>query len=141
MPGVFLALRRSFGSLASGRVWFYLLGPVLVAMLFMVGLSMALLDRLVAMFVEQPPMSWVVAWGAVWLAHLLAALGGWLLILAASYLVAIFLTAVFVLPLLLGVVSQTNYRELERLGSDSFAASVWNSGWAAVLFVMGWLLN
>lgn len=42
----------------------------------MVGLSMALLDRLVAMFVEQPPMSWVVAWGAVWLAHLLAALGG-----------------------------------------------------------------
>ena len=141
MPGVFLALRRSFGSLASGRVWFYLLGPVLVAMLFMVGLSMALLDRLVAMFVEQPPMSWVVAWGAVWLAHLLAALGGWLLILAASYLVGIFLTAVFVLPLLLGVVSQTNYRELERLGSDSFAASVWNSGWAAVLFVMGWLLT
>lgn len=64
-----------------------------------------------------------------------------MLILAASYLVAIFLTAVFVLPLLLGVVSQTNYRELERLGSDSFAASVWNSGWAAVLFVMGWLLT
>ncbi len=141
MSGVLLALRRSFGSLARGRVWLYLLGPVLVALLLMVGLSVALLDRLITVFVEQPPMSWVVAWGAVWLAHLLAALGGWLLILAASYLVAIFLTAVFVLPLLLGEVSQADYRELERQGSDSFSASLWNSGWAAVLFVMGWLLT
>ena len=26
-------------------------------------------------------------------------------------------------------------------GGDSFSASLWNSGWAAVLFVMGWLLT
>ena len=53
MSGVLLALRRSLGSLARGRVWLYLLGPVLVAMLLMVGLSIVLLDRLIAVFVEQ----------------------------------------------------------------------------------------
>ncbi len=141
MSGVLLAVRRSIGSLARGRVWIYMLGPAVLALLAMIGLSAALLDRLVAVLVEQPPVSWVVAIGAVWLAHLLAALGGWLLILAASYLLAVFLAAVFVLPLLLGELSQTDYRDLERRGYDSFTASFWNSGWAAVLFVIGWLLT
>lgn len=141
MSGVLLALRRSFGSLVRGRVWLYMLGPVLVALLAMIGFSIFWLERLIAVFVEQPPMTWVAAWGAVWLAHLLAALGGWVLIFAASYLVAIFLTAVIVLPLLLNELSQSDYPELSRLGSDSLVSSTWNSLWAAVLFIVGWLVT
>ena len=118
-----------------------MLGPVLVALLAMIGFSIFWLERLIAVFVEQPPMTWVAAWGAVWLAHLLAALGGWVLIFAASYLVAIFLTAVIVLPLLLNELSQSDYPELSRLGSDSLVSSTWNSLWAAVLFIVGWLVT
>ena len=141
MSEVFLALRRSFTTLGRGRVWLYMLGPAFFALVIMIGLSIFLLERLIAGFVEQPPMSWVAAWGAVWLAHVLAALGGWLLIFSASYLIAIFLTAVVVLPLLLNDVSASDYPELARLGSDSFSASVWNSGWATILFIVGWLVT
>ena len=71
----------------------------------------------------------------------LAALGGWLLILSASYLIAMLLTAVIVLPLLLKHLSATDYPDLARMGSDSMVASTWNSVWAAVLFMIGWVVT
>ena len=141
MGEVMLALRRSLTTLGRGRVWFYMLAPAIVAVIVMVGLSLALLERLIAAFVEQPPLSWVVAWGAFWLAKLLAALGGWLLILSASYLVALLLTAIVVLPLLLNHLAAVDYPDLARQGSDSVAASTWNSVAAALLFIVGWLVT
>ena len=141
MSDVFLAVKRSLNTLARGRVWLYMLGPALLALIIMISLSAFLLDQLVATFVEQPPMSWIAAWGAFWLAHLLAALGGWLLILSASYLVAMVLTAVVVMPLLLTHLSRTDYPELAGMGSDSLVASTWNSLWAALLFIIGWLVT
>ncbi len=141
MAEVFLALRRSFITLGRGRVWLYMLGPALFALVIMIGLSVVVLDRLVAAFVEQPPMSWIAAWGAFWLANLLAALGGWLLILSASYLIAMLLTAIIVMPLLLNYLSLSDYPELARMGKDSVTASTWNSVSAAVLFIAGWLVT
>lgn len=141
MAEVMLALQRSLSTLGRGRVWFYMLVPAILAVLAMVGLSIFLLERLIASFIEQPPMSWVSAWGALWLAKLLAALGGWLLILSASYLIAMLLTAIVVLPLLLNHLAAIDYPDLARLGSDSVAASTWNSLAAALLFVAGWLLT
>lgn len=141
MGEIILALKRSLASFGRGKVWFYILGPALVAVLFMVGLSVALLDYLITCFIEQPPMSWMAEWGAFWLAKGLAALGGWLVILSASYLVAMLLTAVLVLPLMLNFLSVAFYPDLARLGRDNLLASTWNSLWAAVLFVLGWLLT
>ncbi|MFZ4537625.1 EI24 domain-containing protein [Propionivibrio sp.] len=141
MSEVMLALRRSFVTLGHGRVWLYMLGPAVLALLVMIGLSLFLLEGLIASFVQQPPMSWVASWGALWLAKLLAALGGWLLILSASYLIAMVLAAVIVLPLLLNLVAALDYPELARMGSDSIVASTWNSLWAALLFIVGWLVT
>lgn len=141
MSEVFLALKRSLLTLGRGKVWLYLLGPALFSLFIMIGLSMVLLDRLVAAFVEQPPISWIASWGAFWLAHLLAALGGWMVLLSASYLVAMLLTAIVVLPLLLNHLSAVDYPDLARLGKDSLVASTWNSLWAALLFIAGWLVT
>ena len=141
MGEVMLALRRSIVSLGRGRVWIHILVPAIVAVVLTIGLSIVLLDRLVTTLVEQPPMSWIVAWGALWLAKLLAAFGGWLLILAASYVVAMLLAAIFVLPLLLNHVAAIDYPDLARLGEDSVVASTVNSLAAALLFVFGWLLS
>jgi hypothetical protein len=141
MTDVLLALRRSFVTLGRGRVWLYMLGPALFAVVVMIALSALLLDNLIAAFIEQPPMSWVAAWGAFWLAKLLAALGGWLLILSATYVVAMLLTAVVVLPLLLNHLAEVDYPELARMGNDSFVGSTWNSVWAAVLFIGGWVVT
>jgi uncharacterized protein involved in cysteine biosynthesis len=136
-----VALRRSLSSLGQGRVWLYILGPGLAAALFMVVVSIAFLCHLTESFLAQPPMNWIAEWGAVWLAKALAVLAGWLAILSASYLVTMLLTAVFVLPLILGHVAARDYPDLARLGDESFAAAVWNSVWAAVLFIVGWVVT
>ena len=141
MAAVILALQRSITSLGSGRVWLYLLAPAMLALIVMIALSGFLLNQLVAIFIEQPPMSWIAALGAFWLAHLLAALGGWLLILSASYLLAVVLTAVLILTLLLNHLAKVDYPELARLGSDNLVAATWNSLWAALLFILGWLVT
>ena len=136
-----LALQRSLASLGSGKVWLYILGPALVAVVFMIGVSIAFFDYLITSFIEQPPMSWINEWGWSWLAQALAALGGWLVILSASYLVAMLLTAVLVLPLMLNHLAARNYPDLARQGKENFVASTWNSVWAAVLFVIGWVVT
>ncbi|MFB0936649.1 MAG: EI24 domain-containing protein [Propionivibrio sp.] len=141
MAEMLLALKRSVSSLGQGKVWLYILGPALVAVLFMVGVSIAFLDYLITSFIEQPPMSWLADWGAFWLAKALAALGGWMVILSASYLVAMLLTAVLILPLMLACLSVNDYPDLGKLGKDSVVASTWNSVWAAVLFIIGWLVT
>jgi uncharacterized protein involved in cysteine biosynthesis len=75
------------------------------------------------------------------LAKLLAVLGGWVVILAATYLVATLLSAIIILPLLLDHLSETDYPDLARMGSDSVVEGAWNSTWSAVLFIVGWLLT
>lgn len=141
MSDVLLALVRSLRTLARGRVWLLLLGPAVVALLAWIVLTVFLLDRLMAGFSELPPLTWLTAWGAVWLAKLFAALGGWLLILAAAYVTAMLLAAIFILPLLLNHVAATDYPELARMGQDSVTASTWNSVSAALLFIVGWLVT
>ncbi len=141
MGGVIQSLQRSVATLGRGRVWLYMLAPAIVALVIMIGLAFFALDQLVAVFIEQPPMTWITAWGALWLANLLAALGGWLVLLSASYLIAIVLTAVVVMPLLLNHLADADYADLARMGKDSLVAASWNSVWAAVLFIIGWLLT
>lgn len=86
-------------------------------------------------------MSWLAQWGVFWLAKVLAVLGGWLAILSASYLVAMLLTALVVLPLMLNFLAQADYPDLARMGKDGAIAGAWNSVWAAALFVVGWLVT
>jgi hypothetical protein len=141
MIEILTALQRSLSSLRHGKAWLYILGPGLAAMLFMVSVSVAFLHYLIASFLEQPPMTWFAEWGMAWMAKALAVAGAWLAILSASYLVAMLLTAVFVLPLLLGFVAAKDYPDLAKLGRDSVMAAAWNSIWAAALFVAGWVLT
>lgn len=141
VSGIVQALLRSFATLRRGRVWLLLLGPALLALLAWSVLAILALDGLIAALLDLPPMTWLTGWGAVWLAKLFAALGGWLLILAAAYLTAILLAAILVLPLLLKHVAASDYPELARMGKDSLVAATWNSVSAALLFVAGWLLT
>lgn len=141
MTEVMLALKRSLTTLGRGRVWLYMLIPTLLTLLVMVVLAIFSLDNLVNAFIEQPPMSWIADWGAFWLAKGLALIGGWMVVLSASYLLSMVLTAVLVLPLLLNHLSALDYPDLARMGKDSFVGATWNSVWAAVLFVIGWLVT
>ncbi|HET7775178.1 MAG TPA: EI24 domain-containing protein [Azospira sp.] len=141
MAEMLLALVRSFHTLSRRRVWWLVLSPAVAALGVWLVLTFVLLDQLSAWFLQQPPMTWLSGWGALWLAKLLAAAGGWLVILALSYLTAMVLAAVFIMPILLQVVAARDYPEVAAMGRDSFFAGAWNSLWAALLFIGGWLLT
>ncbi|MGB4468576.1 MAG: EI24 domain-containing protein [Azovibrio sp.] len=141
MDKVIQALLRSFASLAKPGLWRYLLAPAFFSLLLWLGLAWFGLAKLVAWLIDNPPMTLLVSWGLVWLAHFLAYLGGWLAIFALAYLTTALLAAVFVLPWLLQKVAAQEYPELAALGKDSFVAALWNSLAATALFVFGWLAS
>ena len=138
---VLLALMRTLSSLRSGKVWLYVLLPALVSLLLAIGLAVGALGWMVQQMMEYPPMSLLVGWGVVWLAYVLAYLGGWMAIFAVAYLFAALLAALFIMPLLLRHLSRYDYPDVASMGRDSFLAAAGNSLFAALVFVVGWLLT
>jgi hypothetical protein len=115
--------------------------PALLSFLVCLGLAFWALGMLVEQMLDYPPMSLLTSWGLLWLAHLLAYLGGWMAIFAAAYLLASLLAALIVLPLLLRHLGRTAYADVAAMGADSFVAATVNSVLASVLFVVGWVLS
>ena len=139
MGDVMLALARTFASLRQGKVWLYVLTPALFSLLLSVGLAVWVLGAVVQQMMEYPPMTLLVGWGLVWLANILAYLGGWMVIFAIAYLTASLLAAVVILPLILNHLSASEYRDVAAMGKDSFVAAAMNSLVASVVFVLAWV--
>ncbi|OMG56699.1 hypothetical protein BJN45_03570 [Azonexus hydrophilus] len=141
MDLVVLALGRSLANLRVGRVWLYLLLPALASLLLSMVLGFSALGWLVGQLLEFPPMTLLVAWGLVWLANLLAWLGGWMALFALAYLFALLIAAIVIMPLMLKHLAETEYRDLAAMGKDSFVAAAVNSVLASILFVVAWLVT
>ena len=141
MHDILQVLRRTLATLASARPWRYILTPALAACVMLIILSLLWLDDLANLLVGLPPMRWLTAWHLPWLAQILAVIGGWLIILSASYLLAVLLTALTMMPWLLDYLATHEYADVLRLDTRSMAASVWNSVWPALVFLLGWLMT
>ena len=141
MAEVMLALMKAMANLREPRIWRLVLAPAVASLALWLGLTFVVLDTLVARFMDLPPMTWLTGWGAIWLAKFFAVIGGWLVILAAAYVTAMLLAAIFVLPVLLRILGDRDYADVARLGKDSIVASVGNSLFATTGFVAGWLLT
>ena len=139
MGDVMLALARTFASLRQGKVWLYVLTPALFSLLLSIGLAVWGLGAVVQQMMNYPPMTLLVGWGLVWLANILAYLGGWMAIFAIAYLTASLLAAVVILPLMLKHLSANEYRDVAAMGKDSFVAAAMNSLVASVVFVLAWV--
>ena len=141
MGDVMLALGRTLGSLREGKVWLYVLTPALFALLLTIGLAIWALGWMVQQLMQMPPMTLLVGWGLVAVAHILAYLGGWMAIFAVAYLLALILAAVVVMPLMLRHLSRHHYRDVVAMGRDSFTAAALNSVAAAVAFAVAWVVT
>ncbi|TXI76174.1 MAG: EI24 domain-containing protein [Dechloromonas sp.] len=141
MADVMLALARTFGSLRTGKVWLYVLTPALLSLLLAIGLAIWALGWAVEQMMAFPPMTLLVGWGLVWLAHILAYLGGWMAIFALAYLVASLLAAIVIMPLMLRHLSQGEYRDVAAMGKDSFVAAAVNSIGASLIFIVAWVVT
>lgn len=141
MGDVMLALGRTLASLKQGKVWLYVLIPAVFSLLLSIGLAIWALGWVVQQMMNYPPMTLLVGWGLVWLANILAYLGGWMAIFAIAYLSASLLAAIVIMPLMLKHLSDTEYRDVAAMGKDSFVAAAVNSVLASILFIAGWLLT
>lgn len=141
MGDVMLALMRTFASLRNGRVWLYVLTPALFSLLLTITLAVWALGTVVQQLMGYPPMTWLAGWGLLWLATILAYLGGWMAIFAIAYLAASLLAAIVIMPLMLKHLSAGEYRDVAPMGKDSFVAAALNSVLASVIFIIGWLLT
>jgi len=141
MGDVVVALMRTVSSLRSGRIWLYVAAPAVVSLVLWIFLALRGLGVMVEWLLSHQPMTLLIAWGVAWLATLLAYMGAWMAIFAAAYLTASLLAAIFVMPLLLKHVAETDYRDVAAMGQDSFTAAAVNSLGASILFVIGWLLT
>lgn len=141
MADVMLALMRTLASLKNGRVWLYVLTPALLSLLLTIALAVGVLGAAVQHLMNYPPMTWLAAWGLLWLATILAYLGGWMAIFAAAYLTASLLAAIVIMPLMLKLLAEGEYRDVAPMGKDSFVAAALNSVLASVIFVVAWLLT
>jgi CysZ protein len=140
MGDVMLAWRAPSPT-CDGKVWLYVLTPALFSLLLSIGLAIWALGAVVQQMMDYPPMTLLVGWGLVWLAHLLAYLGGWMAIFAVAYLTASLLAAIVIMPLMLKHLSATEYRDVAAMGKDSFVAAAANSVLASGLFVVGWVVT
>jgi hypothetical protein len=141
MGDVMLALARTFASLKTGRVWLYVLTPALLALLVMGGLAFWALGWMVQQMMDTPPMTLLVGWGLVGIAHALAYLGCWMAIFAIAYLVAMILAAVVIMPLMLKQLAENDYRDVAAMGKDSFVAAAVNSVIASIFFIVAWVVT
>lgn len=141
MNNLFQALMRSVASLVKPGLWRYLLAPAAFSFLLWLALAWWGFSMLVEWLLGHPPFAFLITWGLVWLAHILAYLGGWGVIFVFAYLTTTLIAAVFVLPLLLKKVAAREYPELALMGKDSFIAALWNSVMATLIFAIGWLLS
>jgi len=139
MGEVMLALARTFASLKSGRVWLYVLTPAVLSLFVSIGLAIWGLGSFVQWMLAYPPMTWLAAWGLLWLATFLAYLGGWMAIFAIAYVLASLLAAIVIMPLILKHLSESEYGDVAPMGKDSFVAAAMNSVVASLIFVVAWL--
>ncbi len=141
MGNVMQALARSFANLKSGRVWLYVLTPAALSLLLSIGLAIWALGWIVQQMMGYPPMTVLVGWGMLWLAYVLAYLGGWMAIFAVAYLMASLFAAIVIMPLMLKHLSESEYRDVAPMGKDSFVAATGNSLMASVVFVLAWVIT
>lgn len=139
MIEVFNALVRSLNNLQDRGIWLRLAGPAVVALVVWLALAFFALDWLVTALMELPPLTWIAGWGVLWLAKLLAWIGGWLAVFALAYLTSILLAGIFLVPLLVNEIGAREYPDVARMGEDSLVAATGNSLVAATGFLIGWL--
>ena len=135
------ACRATIESLSDGKVWLYLVLPTLLALFAWIILLIFSLGFLSDALMETPPLSFMVAWGMLWLAKILAVLSGWVSITGIAYLVGLAFTAIFILPVLLKHIAARQYPELVAAGKSFVGSTAAYSCAMIALFILLWIVT
>ncbi len=89
----------------------------------------------------RAPLDWVASLGFEGVRGALAAVVALLLLLPLMFVTAMLLVAVLAMPVVTRHLSRGSYRDVERRGSWSVAASVWNALSSTAIFLVGYVVT
>ena len=147
MTEVLKAYLRALKSLLTPGILWHLLWPTVLAVAFWIAVAWMSWDTVGAgverLFVEVSWLNWILQrWEASALAGAIfvkVVLG--LLLIPLIYGTAMFIVAVFALPLMLERVAAKDYPELERYNGGTLAGSIGNALVAVLVFLFGWIVT
>ena len=147
MTEVLKAYGRALRSLLQPGILLHLLWPTLVAVAFWIAVAWVSWDTVGAgverLFLEVSWLNWLqMRWeasalaGAFFVKVVLV-----LLLIPLIYGTALFIVAVFALPLMLERVAEKDYPGLERRNGGTLAGSIGNALLAVAVFLAGWIVT
>ena len=147
MSAVLTAYLRALRSLLTPGILWHLLWPTVLSVVFWIAVAWMSWDTVGAgverLFVEVGWLNWLqMRWEASALAGaLFVKVVLVLLLIPLIYGTALFIVAVFALPLMLERVAAKDYPELERRDGGTLAGSLSNALMAVAVFLVGWVVT
>lgn len=150
MERAFSALLRGMASQLRPAMLGLLVVPLVVALVFWVGIAWLAWDPLNewlrgAIFGSSGVMHWIdaqaVRWGFDGMQALVAFVVAILLVLPMPFVTALVVIGVIVMPVVTRQLGNSSYPDVMRRGSWSVTASVWNALSSVAIFVAGYLLT
>ncbi len=136
---VFAAFIRAARDLTQRKILLHALWPPLVSLAAWSVIAVALWEPAAATLAAMlPHWPWLSAgWVADWLVNAILLLA----LAPLVYFTALFLVAVFALPLMMTLVAARDYPDVARYGTHVVWGSVANTLLAGLVFVLGWLIT
>lgn len=145
MDSVIFALIAALKTFLHPRMLALVLWPMLVAIVLWAGAAMFFWDIWVSdmtgLIQATPLEHWVAHGSFAVVAHYLIEFILVLLILPAIYVTALLITAVFAMPMILNLVADKYYPELERKQGGTNIGSIANAFMAVAVYCIGWVLS
>lgn len=145
MNSVFSALVEALKTLFHPKMLSLVLWPMLVAMVLWVGAAVffwgSWVNGLTGMLQATPLEQWMAHGFLAVVSHYLIVIILVLLLLPATYVTALLVTAVFAMPMMVNHIAEIYYPELERKQGGSNAGSIANAVVAIAIYCVGWVLS
>jgi len=146
MSSIFRAFRQSFESLLRLRMFLLILLPPVVAVLLVFILFIVFWQAwsvgLAAFLEGLTPFRWIQdTTGFQEFAAFSAVVFLILAFIPLAYLTAVFFTSVFIMPLVLKIVVDSNYKHLEKKRGGTIIGSLWNTLVATFVFIAAFIIT
>lgn len=145
MNPMFESLSRAFRDLFQFRILWIVLWPIVAAILmwFILGVIFwsTFSDWIISGLTALGIQTWLEAIEPQWIAHSIQAIAHLILFVPLVFVTALVITALFAMPMLIRLVAERDYPQLERKNGGSVGGNLLNALLAICIFVVIWALT
>jgi len=139
------ALSRAFRDLFQFRILWIVLWPIVTAILMWIVLGVVFWgifsDWITSGLTALGIKTWLEGIEPQWIAHSIQAMAHLILFIPLVFVTALVITALFAMPMLIRLVAERDYPQLERKNGGSVGGNLLNALLAICIFVIIWALT